>query len=64
MIRRSDAKGLQLSQPGDHAMVASVRNGKSGWIWTPQLARVYGLPLTNPAWIAINCAPRLCPWWT
>src|SRR5581483_3531532 len=51
VIRRSDAKGLQLSQPGDHAMVASVRNGMSGWIWTPQLARVYGLPLTNPVWI-------------
>jgi hypothetical protein len=58
VIRRSDAKGLQLSQPGDHAMVASVRNGMSGWIWTPQLARVYGLPLTNPVWIAINMLLR------
>jgi hypothetical protein len=39
-------------------MVASVRNGMSGWIWTPQLARVYGLPQTNPVWIAINMLLR------
>ena len=32
VIRRSDAKGLQLSKPGDHAMVANVQAGMSGWV--------------------------------
>ncbi|QOY88176.1 phage tail protein [Paludibaculum fermentans] len=54
VIRRSDAKGLQLSKPGDHAMIANVQSGMSGWVWTSLGVRVYGPPLTNPVWIAIN----------
>ena len=54
MIRRSDAKGLQLSKPGDHAMIATVSQGMSGWVWTSPGVRAYGPPLTNPVWIAVN----------
>jgi hypothetical protein len=39
-------------------MQAYIRSGLTGWIWTPQLARVYGLPLTNPVWIAVNMLLR------
>ena len=42
VIRRSDAKGLQLSKPGDHAMIAYVQMGMSGWVWTSPGVRVYG----------------------
>ena len=54
VIRRSDAKGLQLSKPGDHAMIATVAQGMSGWVWTSPGVRVYGPALTNPVWIAVN----------
>jgi len=54
VIRRSDAKGLQLSKPGEHQMEAIVRSGMKGWVWTSPGVRVYGPPLTNPVWIAIN----------
>ena len=40
VIRRSDAKGLQLSKPGDHAMIANVQLGMSGWVWTGPGVRV------------------------
>ena len=53
-----DAKGLQLSKPGDHAMIATVQQGMSGWVWTSPGVRVYGPPLTNPVWIAINMLLR------
>ncbi|MCC6394786.1 MAG: hypothetical protein IT167_29605, partial [Bryobacterales bacterium] len=58
VIRRSDAKGLQLSKPGDHAMVANAQAGMSGWVWTSPGVRVYGPPLTNPVWVAINMLLR------
>ena len=58
VIRRSDAKGLQLSKPGDHAMIANVPAGMSGWVWTSPGTRVFGPPLTNPVWIAINMLLR------
>jgi hypothetical protein len=58
VIRRSDAKSLQLSKPGDHAMVANVQSGMSGWVWTSPGVRVYGPPLTNPVWVAINMLLR------
>jgi hypothetical protein len=58
VIRRSDAKGLQLSKPGDHAMVANVQSGMSGWVWTSPGVRVYGPPLINPVWVAINMLLR------
>ena len=58
VIRRSDAKGLQLSKPGDHAMIANVQAGMSGWVWTSPGVRVFGPPLTNPVWIAVNMLLR------
>jgi hypothetical protein len=54
VIRRSDAKGLQLSNPGDHAMIATVAQGLSGWVWTSPGVRVYGPCMVNPVWIAVN----------
>ncbi len=58
VIRRSDAKGLQLSKPGDHAMIANVQMGMSGWVWTSLGVRIYGPALTNPVWIAVNMLLR------
>jgi len=58
VIRRSDAKGLQLSKPGDHAMIATVQQGMRGWVWTSSGVRVYGPALTNPVWIALNMLMR------
>ena len=58
VIRRSDAKGLQLSKPGAHAMVASVNQGMRGWTWDAQHSRFYGPALTNPVWIAANMLLR------
>jgi len=58
VIRRSDAKGLQLSSPGDHAMIATVAQGLSGWEWTSPGVRVYGPCMVNPVWIAVNMVFR------
>ena len=58
VIRKSDAKGLQLSKPGDHAMIATVSMGMRGWVWTSLGVRAYGPALTNPVWIAINMLLR------
>jgi hypothetical protein len=58
VIRRSDAKGLQLTRPGDHAMIAYVQQGMSGWVWTSLGVRTYGPALTNPVWIAVNMLLR------
>jgi hypothetical protein len=58
VIRRSDAKGLQLSRPGEHQMEAVVSLGMKGWVWTSPSVRVWGPPLTNPVWIAINMLLR------
>ena len=58
VIRRSDAKGLQLSKPGDHAVIATVQQGLRGWVWTSPGVRVYGPALTNPVWIAVNMLLR------
>jgi hypothetical protein len=58
VIRRSDSKGLQLSKPGDHAMIATVQQGMRGWVWTSLGVRTYGPALTNPVWIAINMLLR------
>ncbi len=57
VIRRLDAKGLQLSKPGEHAMSAVVGQGLRGWVWTASGSRQY-LPLTNPVWIAVNMLLR------
>ena len=58
VIRRSDAKGLQLSNPGDHAMIATVSQGMRGWVWTSPGVRVYGPCIINPVWIAVNMVLR------
>jgi hypothetical protein len=58
VIRRSDAKGLQLSNPGDHAMIATVAQGLRGWTWDDPDTPVYGPCLTNPVWIAVNMLLR------
>jgi hypothetical protein len=61
VIRKSDAKGLQLSNPGDHAMIATVSQGLRGWVWTrsgAQVTPVFGPCLSNPVWIAINMMLR------
>ncbi len=58
VIRRSDSKGLQLSSPGDHAMIATVAQGLSGWVWTSPGVRVYGPCMVNPVWIAVNMVFR------
>ena len=58
VIRKSDAKGLQLSKPGDHAMIATVSMGMRGWVWTSLGVRAYGPALTNPVWIAVNMLLR------
>ncbi len=58
MIRRSDAKGLQLSRLSEHAMEAVVAQGLGGWVWTSPGVRVFGPPLTNPIWIAVNMLLR------
>ncbi len=58
VIRRSDSKGLQLSKPGDHAMIATVAQGLRGWTWDDPDTPVYGPALTNPVWIAVNMLLR------
>ncbi len=57
MIRRSDAKGLQLSRLSEHAMEAVVAQGLSGWVWTSPGARSQQV-LTNPVWITVNMLLR------
>jgi hypothetical protein len=52
-IRRSDAKGLQLSRLGEHAIQAVVLQGLKGWVWTGAGSRTSQL-LTNPVWVAVN----------
>lgn len=57
-LRRTDAKGLQLSRPTDHEMIASVTGGLNGWQWNDLSTRVLAPSLTNPFWIAINAVLR------
>jgi hypothetical protein len=56
-IKRSDEKGIQLSYPVDHQMVANVLNGLQGWVWTAPGSRTLQV-LTNPVWIVINMLLR------
>ena len=53
-IRRTDAKGQQLSRVQDHSGTASVSGGMGGWYWTDASTRAWAQPLTNPVWIAVN----------
>jgi hypothetical protein len=57
VIRRSDAKGLQLSRPGEHQMQVIVNQGISGWVWTAPGVRSQQV-LTNPVWIVVNMLLR------
>jgi hypothetical protein len=58
MIRRSDAKGLQLSRLSEHAMEVVVAQGLGGWTWTGPGNRTWQPALTNPIWIAVNMLLR------
>jgi hypothetical protein len=58
MIRRSDAKGLQLSRLSEHAMEVVVAQGLGGWTWTAPGNRAWQPALTNPIWIAVNMLLR------
>jgi hypothetical protein len=57
MLRRADAKGVQLSRLSEHAMEVVVAQGLSGWVWTAPGARSLQV-LTNPIWIAVNMLLR------
>jgi hypothetical protein len=57
MLRRADAKGVQLSRPAEHAMEVVIAQGLSGWVWTAPGARSLQV-LTNPVWIAVNMLLR------
>ena len=56
-IRRTDAKGLQLSKLEDHSMQVAVNQGLAGWYWTAPTTRAPAV-LTNPVWIAVNMLLR------
>jgi hypothetical protein len=56
-IRRTDAKGLQLSRLSEHQMQAIVAQGLSGWVWTAPGTRSTAV-LTNPIWIVVNALLR------
>jgi hypothetical protein len=58
MLRRSDAKGLQLSRLSEHAMEVVVAQGLGGWTWTGPGNRAWQPALTNPIWIAVNMLLR------
>ena len=58
VIRRSDAKGLQLSRLSEHAMEVVVAQGLGGWVWTAPGTRTWRPGLTNPVWIAVNMLLR------
>jgi len=58
MIRRSDAKGLQLSRLSEHSMEVVVAQGLGGWTWTGPGNRAWQPALTNPIWIAVNMLLR------
>jgi len=58
MIRRADAKGLQLSRLSEHAMEAVVAQGLGGWTWMAPGHRSWQPGLTNPIWIAVNMLLR------
>ncbi len=58
MLRRSDAKGLQLSRLSEHAMEVVVAQGLGGWTWTAPGQRSWQPALTNPIWIAVNMLLR------
>jgi len=53
-IRRTDEKGLQLSDVADRAMSVTVIAGIGGWTWTAPGARVWKDGLANPVWVLIN----------
>jgi hypothetical protein len=57
MLRRADAKGVQLSRLSEHAMEVVVAQGLSGWVWTAPGVRSQQV-LTNPIWIAVNMLLR------
>ena len=55
---QSTPRACNSPKPGDHAMIAYVQQGMSGWVWTSLGVRTYGPALTNPVWIAVNMLLR------
>lgn len=53
-IRRTDAKGLQLTKIVDRSMQVTVSGGRGGWTWSAPGARAWTPVLTNPVWIGVN----------
>lgn len=58
VIRRKDAKGLQLSTPGQHQMQVMVQTGMGGWTWTAPGSRTWSTFITNQIWISANALMR------
>lgn len=56
-ILRADAKGIQLSRPAQHEMVAILAGGLQGWVWTAPGTRSQQT-LTNPVWMVVNMLLR------
>jgi len=56
-LLRKDEKGIQLSRPEQHELVAIVSGGLQGWVWTGAGSRSQQT-LTNPVWIAVNAFLR------
>lgn len=53
-IRRVDEKGVQLSTPQSHSMIAYVSQGLTGLTWTAAGSRSTLAGCTNPFWVAVN----------
>ena len=58
-LQVSHSPGVNHQDAADHAMVAYVQNGMSGWLWDSGGQPLFGTaPLTNPVWIAVNMLLR------
>lgn len=53
-LRRTDAKGFQISADAPHELIAVVSTGLKGYTWSAPGSRTSGVTLTNPAWVAVN----------
>lgn len=53
-IRRTDEKGLQLSQVLDRTMSVSVYLGRGAWYWNAPGSRAWSNAMTNPFWAVVN----------
>jgi hypothetical protein len=53
-IRRTDAKGLQLTRLSEHDMQVVISQGMGCWTWTAPGSRSWTSGCINPFWIAVN----------